>query len=129
MNDFEKQLQRLKRNPVFAKACDKPRTKTEVAFYAKSLFAGIGFSSVLFQKSPGKVRLARKQIGFKVVCVFSGSATNSGSVRDQGLTCVSGAAEGAIAPLAWRRRFRKGGKRRLLVERPRDDVHKVAKGA
>jgi hypothetical protein len=34
----------------------------------------------------------------------------------------SGAAEGAIAPLSSRRRFRKGGKRRLLVKRTRYDV-------
>jgi hypothetical protein len=32
MDDFQKQLQRLKRNPVFAKAFDKRRTEAEVAF-------------------------------------------------------------------------------------------------
>jgi transcriptional regulator with XRE-family HTH domain len=31
MDDFQKQLQRLKRNPVFAKAFDKRRSEAEVA--------------------------------------------------------------------------------------------------
>jgi hypothetical protein len=32
MDDFQKQIQRLKRNPAFAKAFDKRRTEAEVAF-------------------------------------------------------------------------------------------------
>jgi hypothetical protein len=37
MDDFQKQLQRLKRNPVFAKAFDKRRTEAEVAFQIRRL--------------------------------------------------------------------------------------------
>lgn len=37
MDDFQKQLQRLKRNPAFANAFDKRRTEAEVAFQIRRL--------------------------------------------------------------------------------------------
>jgi hypothetical protein len=44
MDDLQKQLQHLKRNPVFAKAFDKRRTEAEVAFQIRRLREAKGWS-------------------------------------------------------------------------------------
>jgi hypothetical protein len=44
MDDFQKQLQRLKRNPAFANAFDKRRTEAEVAFQIRRLRESKGWS-------------------------------------------------------------------------------------
>jgi hypothetical protein len=44
MDDFQKQSQRRKRNPVFAKAFDKRRTEAEVAFQIRRLRGAKGWS-------------------------------------------------------------------------------------
>jgi ribosome-binding protein aMBF1 (putative translation factor) len=53
MDDFQKQLQRLKRNPVFARAFDKRRTEAEVAFQIRRLRESKGWSQKDLAKKVG----------------------------------------------------------------------------
>ena len=53
MDDFQKQLQRLKRNPVFVKAFDKRRTEAEVAFQIRRLREAKGWSQKDLAKKVG----------------------------------------------------------------------------
>jgi hypothetical protein len=71
MDDFQKQLQRLKRNPVFAKAFDKRRTEAEVAFQIRRLRESEGWSQKGFSQEgrlqpPGGIsgRTSRLQTAF-----------------------------------------------------------------
>ena len=73
---------------------------------------------------PSTIMLCRvvPGIGFKVIRVFSASATNSGSFREQtsnvGLRCRRRFG----STLAFRCRFGEGGKLRLIVKRAREDI-------
>jgi DNA-binding XRE family transcriptional regulator len=68
MDDFQKQLQRLKRNPVFAKAFDKRRTEAEVAFQIRRLREAKGWSQKDLAKKVGcsqQAVSAVEQAGYK----------------------------------------------------------------
>jgi DNA-binding XRE family transcriptional regulator len=68
MDDFQKQLQRLKRNPVFAKAFDKRRTEAEVAFQIRRLREAKGWSQKDLAKRVGcsqQAVSAIEQAGYK----------------------------------------------------------------
>ncbi len=68
MDDFQKQLQRLKRNPEFAKAFDKRRTEAEVAFQIRRLREGKGWSQKDLAKKVGcsqQAVSAVEQAGYK----------------------------------------------------------------
>ena len=68
MDDFQKQLQRLKRNPVFAKAFDKRRTEAEVAFQIRRLREAKGWSQKDLAKKVGcsqQAISAVEQAGYK----------------------------------------------------------------
>jgi HTH-type transcriptional regulator / antitoxin HipB len=68
MDDFQKQLQRLKHNPVFAKAFDKRRTEAEVAFQIRRLREAKGWSQKDLAKKVGcsqQAVSAVEQAGYK----------------------------------------------------------------
>ena len=68
MDDFQKQLQRLKRNPVFTNAFDKRRTEAEVAFQIRRLREAKGWSQKDLAKKVGcsqQAVSAVEQAGYK----------------------------------------------------------------
>jgi DNA-binding XRE family transcriptional regulator len=68
MDDFQKQLQRLKRNPVFANAFGKRRTEAEVAFQIRRLREAKGWSQKDLAKKVGcsqQAISAVEQAGYK----------------------------------------------------------------
>ena len=87
------------------------RCKDRLDLFFEGRGHGPAFDNQVVQVVPG--------IGFKVIRVYSALVTNSGTFRNKSLMCVSGAAEGLVAPLPFRCRFGKGGKLRLIVERVR----------
>jgi putative transcriptional regulator len=68
MDDFQKQMNRLRRNPVFAAAFDKRRTEAEVAFQIRRLREGKGWSQKELAKRVGcsqQAVSAIEQVGYK----------------------------------------------------------------
>jgi DNA-binding XRE family transcriptional regulator len=68
MDDFQKQLQRLKRNPVFAKTFNRRRTEAEVAFQIRRLREAKGWSQKDLAKKVGcsqQAVSAIEQAGYK----------------------------------------------------------------
>lgn len=68
MDDFQKQLQRLKRNPVFARTFDKRRAEAEVAFQIRRLREVKGWSQKDLAKKVGcsqQAVSAVEQAGYK----------------------------------------------------------------
>ena len=68
MEFFQKQLQRLKRNPAFANAFDKRRTEAEVAFQIRQLRESKGWSQKGFSQE-GRLQPPEKPS----VCLGNGS--------------------------------------------------------
>jgi DNA-binding XRE family transcriptional regulator len=68
MDDFQKQIQRLKHNPVFAEAFNKRRTEAEVAFQIRRLREAKGWSQKDLAKKVGcsqQAVSAVEQAGYK----------------------------------------------------------------
>ena len=68
MDDFQKQMKRLKRNPNFAAAFDKRRTEAEVAFQIHRLREAKGWSQMDLAKKVGcsqQAVSAVEQAGYK----------------------------------------------------------------
>jgi ribosome-binding protein aMBF1 (putative translation factor) len=69
MDDFQKQLQRLKHNPVLAQAFDKRRTEAEVAFQIRRIREAKGWPQKDLAKKVGCSQQAVssvEQAGYKV---------------------------------------------------------------
>ncbi len=68
MDDFQKQVARLRRNPVFAAAFDKRKTEAEVAFQIRRLREANGWSQKDLAKKVGcsqQAVSAVEQAGYK----------------------------------------------------------------